>query len=222
MLQDAFGNLERREDGLENLWNIINNINDFDRLLHLIRQWEPARRHLLESLAKQENEISWSSKLCTIGRLLGSTVDVLGTVVGLSMRDSNPGYANLAFRGATAFGLFGFLSTMSEMSTMKNSLDNLIRQLRRDQELMAPIQRWYQQTSELEEAMQEIFPFDVTNSLVVEFTNIGHAEMSPFLLLATLLRSIGEHDISRLRDGRLMRNLINFSIYPASLDWLEW
>lgn len=222
LLQESFRDFENNEDGLENLWKIISHANNLDRLLYLIRRLEPTRRSLLESLAYQENEMRRVSKLCTIGRLVGSSLDISGTVGGLWMKDSHPGYANLAFRIATSFGLLGFVSTVSEMTTLKNSLDDTIKLIRRDQELLAPIQRWYQQTNELEEAMQVIFPFDVTNNLVTEFGDIGHSEVTPYRLFATLLRPIAENDFRRLRDETLIRNLINFTLYPASQDWLEW
>lgn len=222
LLQERFRPLERTEDGLEDLWNIIERANNLDSLLYHIRRLEPVRQRLLESLARNEEEIQETYNYTNFGRLLGSAVDIVGTIGGLLMRDSYPRYANWAFRAATTFGLLGIASTFSEMNNSKTTLDNLMRQIAFDQEIIAPIQRWYQQTEELELAMQTVFPFDVTSHMVSEFADSRNTEISPERLLATLMRSIAEQDIGRLRDEGLIRNLINFSLYPASQDWCEW
>jgi hypothetical protein len=116
----------------------------------------------------------------------------------------------------------GLAFTMSEMNILSDSLEELMSQIRRDQELFAPIQRWYIQTNQLEEAMQDVFPFDVTNQMVADFTGMSNSELTPVTLLAALLRSVAEQDVGRVRDERLIRNLINFTLYPASQDWIEW
>lgn len=222
ILQESFRNFERTEDGLESLWNIIERANNLDSLLYLIRRQEPVRQRLLESLARNEKEIQSTYNLTNFGRLVGSAVDIAGTIGGLLLRDSHPDCANWAFRAATTIGLVGLASTFMEMNISKTTLDNLMSQIAFDQEMIAPIQRWYQQTEELELAMQTVFPFDVTSHMVAEFADARNTEITPVRLLATLIRSIAEQDIGRLKDVGLMRNLINFSLYPASQDWCEW
>lgn len=222
ILQERFRAFERTEDGLEDLWNIIERANNLDSLLYHIRRLEPVRQRLLESIERNEEEIQETYNYTNLGRLLGSAVDIAGTIGGLLMTDSFPRYASWAFRSATAFGLLGIVSTFSEMNILKTTLDNLMKQIAFDQEIIAPIQRWYQQTEELESAMQTVFPFDVTSHMVSEFADSWNTEITPDRLLAALIRSIADQDIGRLRDEGLIRNLINFSLYPASQDWCEW
>lgn len=222
LLLTQFRAFERREDNLEHLWRIVERLNNLDSILYFIQRLKPVRLELLEYLARNEREIQRMSTFCTLGRLVGSTVDIVSTFSGLFLRDTNTRYANLAFRLATSFGFLGLASTLSEMNILKNTLDDLMRLIRRDQELFAPIERWYHQSNELEEAMQDVFPFDVTNHIMAEFGDSRSTENAQVRLLSALIRSIAEQDLERIRDGGLVQNLINFSLYPASEDWVEW
>ncbi len=103
---------------------------------------------------------------------------------------------------------------------MAKAVHNSVIQFR-DQQLIEPIKRWYQQCEELEEAMRAIFPFDVHDDQIQKFCSSGEDVFSPAKLLSSFL-SIAEQDIERLRDEGLIRNLINFTSNPASQDWYEW
>lgn len=204
------------------LWSILQRMGNYDDLLYFIGMWEPTRMELLQMLADSGRELNKISKWCTVGRLMGSTIDTLGTVGGLYFPESR--YSTFALRTATSFGLLALFSTITEMKISKDIYYDLVTLVHKDQELFAPIQLWYRQTEELERAMKNIFPFDITESIVKEFDGIVNEDIAfnPVRLFSRLLRDIAETDRSQLHNQELIENLVNFTNTPASQELCEW
>lgn len=80
---------------------------------------------------------------------------------------------------------------------------NLIRLIEFDQKMIAPFQRWYQETENL---VKKVFPFDVTAHVVSEFVETSNTQFTPAILLLALITSIVEQDNVQLRNEGFVRN----------------
>lgn len=151
------------------LWKILKETENYNVLLHHMEMWEPARKELLSMLSKCGKELNINSKWCTIGRIMGCSAESLSTILGFQFTESK---SENCLQLATVFGGLSLFMTLAEMKISKDIFYKLMKLLDRDQKLFVPIQKWYQQSEEVEKAMMNVFPFDYTSKIVKEFTDI--------------------------------------------------
>lgn len=222
ILLNSFSRIEQLEDVLEELWSTIERMENLGSFLSLIRRVKTVRQTLLTSLEQNEKELQRMHKLTNVGRLVGSSVEIAGTIGGLSTMDSYPGFANFAFRAGTMFGLMAFASSLSEIRVSKTTWDKLLKEIEFDQEKFDPIRRWCQQNNDLEIAMNKIFPFDVTNDVVQALAGTTDNENIRVKLLAASLKFATEMGTASLSDVKWIQSLIDFSSDPATGDFFLW
>lgn len=213
---------QNSERNLQKVWQILRRMDNYDILMYHIQMWEPTRLRLLDLMTKSGNYLNKTSKMCTIGRLMGCTMDSLSTLGGLYFSDSK--YSSLALGAATSFGALALISTFSDMKISKDTYQDLKELIERDQYLFTPIQKCYQESEELEKAMKAVFPFDFTNSLVKKFIDIaeGKGDFDRVQVFSNLLEAVLRQDETQLQNKGLIWNLINLTNCKSFQELCEW
>lgn len=213
---------ETAENANQTLWKILPNIENCKNLLHHVRIWEPTRRELLDSLAQCRKDLNMISKWTTYARIVGCAVESACTIAGLSDSESN--YANLALKMATCFGGVGICTTVVGLKLSLDSFYNLLKIVQRDQNLFAPIKKWYEQSEELERAMKNEFPFDFTKTLVRAINAIiaRNENFDSVNLLSRILFSLFEIHKEKIKDPKFIQSLINSLSCPPFKAFCEW
>lgn len=206
----------------ETLWQILPKIENCQNLLHHVRIWEPTRRELLDSLNQCRKDLNMLSKWTTYARIVGCVAESACTIAGLSDTQSN--YTNLALKMATCFGCVGFFTTLTGLKLSMDSFYSLMKIVQRDQNLFAPIKKWYEQDEKLEKAMKNEFPFDFTKTLVKAINAIiaRNEDFNSENLLSRILLSLFEFHKEKIRDHKFIQRLINSLSCPPFKAFCEW
>ena len=186
----------------------------------------------MEALSQCGNELNTISKWCTIGRIIGCSTESVSTIMDFQFTESK---AENWLRMATLFGGLGIFITLAEMKISKDTFYQLVKLLERDQKLFVPIQKWYQQSEEVEKAMMNVFPFDYTSKIVKEFSDIASLDKTfdEVNLLASLFTGVFEKKKKKEKDAEtltettsnykeLIQKLVCFISHPASKVICEW
>lgn len=202
----------------QKLRKILRNTENYTKLLHHVDIWEPTRQKLLVTLAKCIKDLNRISKLCSYGRILGCAVESYCTIKGLCDSKSN------ALQTATYCGALGIAMTLAGAKISYDSFYQLTKLMQLDQHLFAPIQSWYQQNEELENAMNNVFSFDFTKLLMKEITDIveKRESLNPVNLLSRLLKGLSQKYKDNIKYSEYIEYIISFVSYQPFKDYCEW
>lgn len=217
---------ERPQDNSEEIIEIadqklrekLRNTENYMKLLHHVDIWEPTRLKLLDILAKCSKDLNRISKLCSYGRILGCAVESYCTIKGLCDSKSN------ALQTATFCGALGICITLAGAKISYDSFNQLTKLMLIDQQLFAPINSWFQQNEELENAMNNVFSFDFTKLLMKEITDIveKRESLNPVNLLSRLLKGLSEKYKGNMKYSQYIEYIISFVSYQPFKDYCEW
>lgn len=136
-------------------------------LLNRVATWKPRREASILNLTTFINKLDWNFKASTMVRLLSSTVDASGSVAGLLFR-SEAAWATHALNGASFLGLCGLVSTVAEVEMSKRILDEVSDIIEKDHTLLQPILSWFEESEDLDAAVQGLFPYGIDKNIVQE------------------------------------------------------
>lgn len=145
--------------------------------------WMPRRQALLRKLSECTNDLCKISKLCTIGRMIGCTVESFCTIGGLCYSE------DAALNTATLFGLLGFFCTIIDTQITKQRLYNIQEIIKIERELFSKIEEWFNEHEEIKTEMNVIFVFDFTKEVEKYMHEVvaGKKYFDPLILVGLIL-----------------------------------
>ncbi|KAG8177154.1 hypothetical protein JTE90_009847 [Oedothorax gibbosus] len=169
-LYSYFEKKEKRKKYAGRVQDVVQNLLGRSReaiqvLLKRIDEWKPVREASIQKLTEYINKLDRNFKVSTIVRFVSSSVDVSGSVGGLLFQ-SEAAWATHALNAASFFGLCGLVSTVAEVEVSKRILDEVSDIIEKDRELMQPVLEWFEETGELDAAVEELFPHALNPSIV--------------------------------------------------------
>lgn len=169
-------------------------------LLNRFAKWKPKREASIRKLSTVINKLDWNFKASTVVRLVSSSVDVSGSVGGLLFQSEDAWVAH-ALNAATILGLGGLVSTVAEVVLSKRILDEVLGLIEDDQKLFQPISRWFEESKELDAAVQELFPYSIDNTIVQEIQKDADEVDQNLQIFKAVLLSNARRD-SKLFDNK--------------------
>lgn len=222
-LLENFKDFEDREKALGQLLITIDKLEvRSQHLLSAIEVWNPQREKLLRFVGDNIKIMSPVTKFLTTTRVLGSVIDSASLIGSLFAKESNTNLINLAINTANIFGFLSFTSSATELLYWKAKLEDIMAMIQSDQNLFAPIQEWFLQNTELEQATKAVFSFDITSHIVARFEKLMNNNISDSELLQLLLESALNEDIKLFRNVDLIGRMVTFAKSPASRYWYGW
>lgn len=151
----------------------------------------------MRKLSECTNDLCKISKWCTVGRMIGCTVESLCTIGGLCCSEDS------ALNAATLFGLLGFFCTIIDTQITKQRLGNIQEIVKIERELFFKIEEWFNKHEEIKTEMNVVFEFDFTKEVEKYMHEVveGKKYFDPLILVGLILlvkNTIGEE----LKNGK--------------------
>lgn len=213
----------KKEKEIRNLLEIIKKISARSgHLQRLIDDFLFQRKELLTKLKNFSGKMDIITKICNAGKLASSAIDSVGIIGNSVIKRTNSLYVNVLFEIANAAGLIGFGAAAVELMAWRAILDELVIEIQKDQDLFAPIQEWFQQNYELEQAVQAIFPINSTADIVKKFEESVETNISNADLLQTVLGAVLRDNPTYIRNATLIENVRDFIACPEARHCVRW
>ncbi|XP_054706924.1 uncharacterized protein LOC129216732 [Uloborus diversus] len=188
-------------------------------LLRAFQKWSPCRQKLIMISKSGATSLERNSKWLSSLRLVCSFVDLAGTLAEVVLRNGQSPWSDFASTTASSFGFLGILSTMVEMGISRRIHSRLTKAVRADQKHFEPVKEWFEQTSALESAVKDFFPYGIDKNLVKKIESSMSSIDKNVKICLTAVISKAQKDIRLVKDEKLWQNADLFSRSEAAELW---
>lgn len=187
-------------------------------LLNRVAKWKPKREAAILSLSTFITKLDRNFKASTVIRLVSSSVDVSGSVGGL-LFSSEAAWATHALNAASFVGLCGLVSTVAEVEMSKRILDEVSDIIAEDHKLLQPILDWFEESEELDAAVQELFPHGIDKNIILEIQQDTEVVDEHLKIFKAVLLSNVRRDNKLLDNKDFLHSLNLFSRSEVAPLW---
>ncbi|XP_015909246.1 uncharacterized protein [Parasteatoda tepidariorum] len=187
--------------------------------LKRVEDWKELRVPLIEKLDNYIKKLDRNFKWSTFVRLIASTADATGSVGGLLLHPDSS-WAKYAFNAASVCGLCGLISTVWEVASSKQLLDEICDSREEDYKLFESVVRWFEENKDLDFAVQDMFPYGIDKDVALQVQEASKELEEYIKVFESALVSNVKKDAELLENKDFLYSLQLFSrSHVASLWW---
>jgi len=205
------------------------------KILTDISAWSAKRREMIEIARISAGKLDDSFITATVGRLLGSSIDLLHNIDSIFEQKITGFLTDLAFNVSPTFGLvsqafcysvpylahLGLVSSFGDILNSKFILRGVLKVMNEDIQLFESIQEWFQETKELDADVKKLFPFGMDSDIVKDVEQTLSNCDSQTKLFATAFLSNVKMNPSLMKNTKFLSEMFLFSRSEVADEWYK-
>ncbi|GFS71906.1 uncharacterized protein NPIL_108951 [Nephila pilipes] len=128
--------------------------------------WASQRRLVLRKVEKAVNDLKHIKSYTSKGKVVFSAVDIIGTTTSIILEQLQMDMASKVRYISAAFGCFSFICSLFEISKKSFIMEDILKELRNDSELLFETQKILQKLSDFDRSIQNFFPHGIDIRIV--------------------------------------------------------